>query len=270
MDNSAEAVCVLKERSIRMYVSAMQAAVKPRRVTVANHLRRLVVLAAILFLAALGLWVEKGMAKLSDRILAAFVTFGPAAIYLFGYFYWLPDTLGAAVKIGGSLLYRWSSFARISAVIASVVWTAWLCALVFSSNVLSSSTDTAPKLSDLAFGLALVVLPPVLMFGCVAASEQYLSKTQFTENSEKLQDPQDEWFPFIGSIARFIARWFTKPRALSSGGLLVLAALLLNMTLMGECGGDARKGYEIVTGKAALGYRGADGNSSQNFRVGSR
>src|SRR5215469_6977343 len=232
-----------------MHVSATQSAVKPKRTTVASRLRRSIALAAILSLAAIGASVERGLSKLPDRIVAAFVTFGPAAFYLFGYFYWLPDVLGAPVKRKGSLLHRWSSLARISAVIGSTVWNAWLIALMFDNTFWGSSNDPMPKVI-LALVAQVFIWPPFLMFACVGASEQYLAQTLSTENSETSADSHGGFTAFVGRIGSCIARWLTKTRALSSGSVLVLATLLLNITLMGECGGDPRKGHEIVTGKA--------------------
>src|SRR5215469_15437721 len=134
-------------------MSATQAGVKLNRVTIANQIRRLIALAAILSMAAIGVWVEKGMAGLEDRIMAALVTFGPAAIYLFGYFYWLPDVLGAPARKKGSLRNRWSSFAGISALITEGVWIAWLVAVMSDSSFWNSSSNNSKPVL-LSYGLA--------------------------------------------------------------------------------------------------------------------
>jgi len=230
-------------------MSATQAGVKPNRVTIANQIRRLIALAAILSMAAIGVWVEKGMAGLEDRIMAALVTFGPAAIYLFGYFYWLPDVLGAPARKKGSLRNRWSSFAGISALITEGVWIAWLVAVMSDSSFWNSSSNNSKPVL-LSYGLATLLAPLVLMLACVGASEKYLAETMSVESSEDDGNPPARSRVLIRRTGRVIARSLTTTRALSCGSALVLATLLLNMTLMSDCGRDPRKGHEIVTGKA--------------------
>lgn len=222
------------------------------RVTNANRLRRLLVLASIFALAGIGLWAVIGTNELKDHILALYLTIGPAAVYWFGYLHCLPDVLGVPVSDKeGTLLRRWSDFARLTAAFAASLWIIWsVASLVHSGLLASPQGGLAGILKDLFTRLTVALVPPFLMFAGVAASEQYLACTMTQGNPAGSGGWRAALRRLVGRLGYVAVGLLRVKRALSLGSALVLVSLLLNITLMGSCGGDPRKGYEIITGRA--------------------
>lgn len=220
----------------------MQAA-SVHRTTVANRFRRLLAAASILVLAGIGLRIVRQMTNFPDRILSLYLTVGPASIYAFGYFYWLPDILGARIRVKGSLFQRWSIFVRLAAAGAVTGWIAWVVA--------SAKTEYSSG-GNLHFLILLfvVIVPSFLTFASAVATEQYLA----CRISGVPVDDSDTWYARLTNVVGYLGSPITKflkpRRSVSIGSVLVLASLLLNITLMDECGNDPHKGYEIVSGKA--------------------
>lgn len=88
------------------------------------------------------------------------LTLGPATAYAFGYFYCLPDVLGAsASRRQGTLPQRWSEFARLSVAIAIFVsWTAWIRVIVIVTGNSGRETEAVKILhAALVFSLVLAM-----------------------------------------------------------------------------------------------------------------
>ena len=216
------------------------------QIAAANHLRKLLAAASVLVLASVGVWLVRGMNNLADRILTLYLTLGPAAIYAFGYFYWLPDVLGAPIRrIGaGPLAQRWSALARLAAIGATLGWISWIAALM--------KRDAPRSTNDVVLALLFIALvPSCLMFASVIASEEYLACRMGGLTPDKTKRWHAALTALVGHLGSPIVKFLKAKPSLSGGSTLVLASLFLNITLMGECGGDPHKGYEIVTGKAS-------------------
>jgi hypothetical protein len=231
---------------------------EPFRMRIAMTWRRLIAASAILILAGIGIltaWKAAHPFGLERFLFALVVTLAPAAAYAFAYFRALPEVLGAeSSPQAGSLLLRWSDFARLTSAVAIVItWICWVAIIVKHFRGMVISLKEMPSMVDVFVLGALTTRPDLCVIGallaaalmtmCVVATEQYLVQTM-----EQLgPSPATGWRTAARRVVGKCGRWLgahlrAKPALVLATGLL-LFSLVARMDLFGGYG------LQVVSGR---------------------
>jgi hypothetical protein len=167
--------------------------------------------------------------------------FLPAAIYILGWFYYLPESLGAPARSPRPLRERWNLWLRASGLLGLASLLGW---------GVSGILAPAPGLPvALAYGVLTAYLVAVVMV---------LLRRHFAPEGGKadstLGSAQQPWvraFEKIGAPARHLANCLSPRVSLPSGSMLVLASVLLVTSMNVGCHDTPFRGYEVLQGKGA-------------------
>lgn len=219
--------------------------------------RRLITGCAILGLAAIGFlaaWEETYPFNLRAFLFALVVTLGPAAAYAYGYFGALPNVLGKKSDVPtGSLVVRWSEFARLTAAFSIVItWAAWgtIIAMHFQEMKISLvPTQSWVNLFILGTltahpGLcaAGALLAAALMAMCVVGSEEYLAQTI----GNNIPTTATGWRAVVRRMVGKCGAWLNGH--LRSQWALMLGAGLLLLSLFDDWEVFGGPGFDVVSG----------------------
>jgi hypothetical protein len=183
------------------------------------------------------------------------VTFGPAAIYAFGYFRTFPEVLRTDTKEHkDSVLQRWSAFARVSSGVAIIITcTCWasiaakhFCGIVVPLQQVPSVINlfVLGTLSAMpAVCIVGAVLAAALMTICVVASEQFLARTI----GSLPPCPVKNWRTMVLRTVGRCGEWLAK--LLKPKSTLVLGGLLLVFSLIAPMDPFEGSGLEVVKGR---------------------
>jgi hypothetical protein len=210
---------------------------------IGNFVRRLFAAVSICGLVGFGIhheWRAVRNGDILSELLILGVTLGPAIAYSFGYFYCLPDVLGgSAARRKGTLLRRWSDFARLSVAFAVVLtWIGWCIAIAQMSR---------REGIEIILGLLAVTC---LIPAAVVASEEYLAHTL---DWGDFAPSGSGWRHFsrklIGRMGTRFLKPLTKERTLLAGSALVIVSFLMN-TSGGIFFSGISRGFQIVIGES--------------------
>jgi hypothetical protein len=221
------------------------------------HWRQIVALMGILVLVLIGVvcaWKAVHPFGLKRLLFGLIVTLAPATAYAYGYFRAMPEVLRAdGCPQKTSLLYRWSSFSRMTFALGIVlqfgVWTS-IAAMHFRGMTLSlkripsmvnlfvlGTLTTRPDLCIIG-----AIIAGMLMTVCVVASENYLACTMGPVGSPSLPVRSNLVKRAVGWCGNLGSRVLRPKAALILGGLLLVWSLIAAMDLF------EGYGFQVVTG----------------------
>ena len=212
---------------------------EPLRMRIEVTCRRIIAASAILTLAGIGIltaWRVAHPFGLERFLFALIVTLAPAAAYAFAYFRALPEVLGAeGSPQAGSLLRRWSDFARLTSAIAIVItWICWIAIIAKHFRGMVIPLKQMPSLVDVFVLGTLTTRPDLCVIGallaaalttlCVVASEEYLARTMEPMRPSPAKGWRTAARKVVGKCGRWLgARLRAKPALVLGSGLLLFS-----------------------------------------------
>ena len=230
---------------------------EPLRMRIGVTCRRILAASAILTLAGIGIltaWKAAHPFGLERFLFALVVTLPPAAAYAFAYFRALPEALGAeSSPQAGSLLRRWSDFARLTSASAIVItWICWIAIIVKHFRGMVISLKQMPSMVDVFVVGTLTTRPDLCVIGallaaalmtiCVVASEEYLVQTMEQMGPSSATGWRTAARRVVGKCGRWLgASLRAKPALVLGSGLLLFSLVARSDLFEGY-------GLQVVTG----------------------
>jgi len=167
----------------------------------------------------------------------------PAAIYILGWFYYMPELLGARRRSPRALHERWALWLRASGLLGLACLLGWGLFGIWELNQ-AWERSVAFALGTLAAYCVAVVM--VLLRRHFAPEAGQAVSTQGATRRVWV-----EVFEKIGAPARHLANWLSPRVSLPSGSALILASVLLVTSLQAGCHDIPFRGHEVLRVRAA-------------------